>query len=87
MDDSYNENVEHEMADGEMAVPDAELVDIDVYDASREDASSASVPASHSKGLTNQDIDRKTVGDHYIFSDVGLAADHVSADPDLDPFC
>jgi hypothetical protein len=85
MDDYYNENVEYEMADGEMAVPDAELVDIDVYDASREDAFSASVPVSHSTGLTSQNIDKKTVGDRYLSSDIGVAADHISADPDPDP--
>lgn len=82
MDDYYNENVEYEMADGEMVVPDTELVDIDVYDASREDAFSASVPVSHPTGLTNQNIDRKTVGDHYLSADIGVAADHISADPD-----
>jgi hypothetical protein len=82
MDDYYNENIEYEMADGEMAVPDAELVDIDVYDASREDALSASAPISHSTGLANQNIDRKTVGDHSLSSDIGVAADHISADPD-----
>jgi hypothetical protein len=85
MDDYYNENVEYEMADGEIAVPDTELVDIDVYDAPREDAFSASAPISLSTGLTNQNIDKKTVGDHYLPSDIGVATGHIPADPDPNP--
>jgi len=47
MDDYYHENVEYEMADGEIAVADAKLVDIDVYDATYEEAASASAHLSH----------------------------------------
>ncbi|KAI9509973.1 hypothetical protein F5148DRAFT_674266 [Russula earlei] len=84
MDDYYNENVEYEMADGEIAVPDTELVDIDVYDATREETFSASAPVSHTQGLTNQDLARKPEGDHYPPSDSGVAADHIPATSNLE---
>src|SRR6266851_3670794 len=85
MDDYYNENVEYEMADGEIAVPDTELVDIDVYDAPREEAFSVSAPISHSTGLTSQNISRKPAGDHYPPSDVGVTTDYIPAVSDLEP--
>jgi hypothetical protein len=85
MDDYYNENVEYEMADGEIAVPDTELVDIDVYDAPREEAFSVSAPTSHSTGLTSQNIARKPAGDHYPPSDIGVTTDYIPAVSDLEP--
>lgn len=85
MDDYYNENVEYEMADGELAVPDTELVDIDVYDAPREEAFSASAPISHSTGLTNQDPARRPAGDNYPPSDSGVATDRIPGVSNLEP--
>jgi len=78
MDDYYNENVEYEMADGEITVPDGELVDIDVYDAPREEGFpvSASAPTSHPPGLLDQDLAKKPTGDYYVPSDGTVATDH-----------
>ena len=77
MDDYYTENVEYEMADGEVAVPDTELVDVDVYDAPREEAFLASAPVSHSTDLPTQNPDRKTAADHFTPSDIGVSTDHI----------
>jgi len=87
MDDYYNENVEYEMADGEIAVPDTELVDIDVYDATRDEAfsGSASAPVSHTTGLTNQGLVTKPPGEQYPSSDNGVATDHIPAVSSLEP--
>ncbi|KAH9966481.1 hypothetical protein BC827DRAFT_668297 [Russula dissimulans] len=87
MDDYYNENVEYEMADGEVAVPDTELVDIDVYDATRDEtfSGSASVVVSHTTDLANQGLVRKLPGDQYPSSDNGVAPDHIPAVTGLEP--
>jgi hypothetical protein len=85
MDDYYNENVEYEMADGEIAVADTELVDIDVYDATREEATSASASISHSTGHTDQDISKKPAGDQYLLSEGEVATDHIPAMSNLEP--
>ena len=77
MDDYYNENVEYEMADGEIAVADTELVDIDVYDATREEAASASASISHPIGPTHQDISKKPTADRYLPSE----SEVVTTDP------
>ena len=78
MDDYYNENVEYEMADGEVTVPDTELVDVDVYDAPREEAFLASAPVSHSADLTTQNPEpRKPAANHFAPSDVGVSTDHI----------
>ena len=69
MDDYYNENVEYEMADGEIAAADTELVDIDVYDATREEAASASASVSQPTGPTDQDISKKPAADPYLHSE------------------
>src|SRR5712672_3080278 len=71
MDDYYNENVEYEMADGEIAVADPELVDIDVYDATREEAASA-----HPTGPTDQDISKKPTGRYLPSESEGATTDH-----------
>ncbi|KAI0256507.1 hypothetical protein BJV78DRAFT_1164887 [Lactifluus subvellereus] len=85
MDYYYNENVEYEMADGEVAAPDAELVDIDVYDAPREEAFAASTAISHSAGSTDQDLNGKPLEAHYPPSDNGVAADNVPPISHLKP--
>jgi hypothetical protein len=85
MDDYYNENVEYEMADGEIVVADTELVDIDVYDATREEATLASAPISHSTGLTEQDIPKKPAEDHYLPSESEVATDHMPAISNPEP--
>jgi hypothetical protein len=85
MDYYYNENVEYEMVDGEVTVPDTELVDIDVYDAPREEAFAASAAISHSAGSTDQDLARKSLEAHYSPSDNGVAAEHVPAVSSLEP--
>ena len=77
MDYYYNENVEYEMADGEVTVPDAELVDIDVYDAPREEAPAAPAAISHSAGSTDQNLAGKPLEAHYPPSDSGVAADNI----------
>ena len=82
MDDYYNENVEYEMADGEIAVADTELVDIDVYDATREEAASASASISHS---TDQDISKRPTEDHHLSSETEVATDHIPAISNLEP--
>jgi hypothetical protein len=86
MDDYYNENVEYEMADGEIAVTDTELVDIDVYDATREEAASASAPASisHPAGPTDQDISKEPTA--YLPSESeGATTDHEPPISNLEP--
>jgi hypothetical protein len=85
MDDYYNENVEYEMADGELAVADTELVDIDVYDATREEATSGSASIPHPTGLTDQDIPKKPAEDHYLPSESEVATDHIPAISGLQP--
>ena len=86
MDDYYNENVEYEMADGEIAVADTELVDIDVYDATREEAALASASISHPTGPTDQDISKKPTADHYLPSESEVATtDHIPPISNLEP--
>jgi hypothetical protein len=86
MDDYYNENVEYEMADGEIAVADTELVDIDVYDATREEAASASASISHPAGPTDQDISKKPTADRYLPSESDVATtDHIPPISNLEP--
>jgi hypothetical protein len=85
MDDYYNENVEYEMADGEFAVADTELVDIDVYDATREEAASASASISHPTSHTDQHISKRPAGDHYLPSESEVATDHIPAMSNLEP--
>ena len=87
MDDYYNENVEYEMADGEIAVADTELVDIDVYDATREEAALASAAISHPTGPTDQDISKKPTSDRYLPSESGVATttDHIPPISNLEP--
>jgi len=86
MDDYYNENVEYEMADGEIAVADTELVDIDVYDATREEAASASASISHPTGPTDQDISKKPTADPYLPSKSEVATtDHMPPISNLEP--
>jgi hypothetical protein len=86
MDDYYNENVEYEMADGEIAVVDTELVDIDVYDATREEAASASASISHPTGPTDQDISKKPTADRYLPSESEVATtDHIPPISNLEP--
>jgi hypothetical protein len=76
MDDYFNENVEYEMADGEMPVPDTELVDIDVYDAPREEIFPAQPPISLSTDPTVQDLSEKPSEVHFP-SDSGIVSEHV----------
>lgn len=76
MDDYFNENVEYEMADGENPVPDTELVDIDVYDAPREEIFPAHPPTSLSTDPTVQDISEKPSEAHFP-SDSGIVPEHV----------
>jgi hypothetical protein len=86
MDDYYNENVEYEMADGEIAVADTELVDIDVYDATREEAALASASISHPTGPTDQDILKKPTADRYLSSESEVATtDHIPPISNLEP--
>jgi len=86
MDDYYNENTEYEMADGEIAVADTELVDIDVYDATREEAALASGSTSHPTGPTDQDISKKSAGDRFLPSESEVATtDHVPPISHLEP--
>jgi hypothetical protein len=86
MDDYYNENVEYEMADGEIAVADTELVDIDVYDATREEAASASASISHPAGPTDQDISKEPTADRYLPSESeGVTTDHIPPISNLEP--
>jgi hypothetical protein len=86
MDDYYNENVEYEMADGEVEAPDTELVDVDVYDAPREDAFLASAPVAHSTNLTTQNPEpRKSAENHFSPSDIGVSTDHIPAVSDPEP--
>jgi hypothetical protein len=76
MDDYFNENVEYEMADGEIPVPDTELVDIDVYDAPREETFQAHPPISISTDPTVQDLSEKPSEAHFP-SDSGIISEHV----------
>jgi hypothetical protein len=86
MDDYYNENVEYEMADGEIAVADAELVDIDVYDATREEAALASASISHPTGPTDQEISKRPTADPYLPSESEVATTgHIPPISDLEP--
>jgi len=86
MDDYYNENVEYEMADGEIAVADSELVDIDVYDATREEAALASASISHSTRPTDQDISKKPTADRYLSSESEVVTtDHIPSISNLEP--
>ncbi len=86
MDDYYNENVEYEMADGEIAVADTELVDIDVYDATREEVASASASISHPTGPTDQDISKKPAGGRYLPSESEVATtDRIPPMSNLEP--
>ena len=86
MDDYYNENVEYEMADGEIAAADTELVDIDVYDATREEAASASASISQPTGPADQDISKGPTADRYIPSESEVAtADHIPPVSNLEP--
>ena len=85
MDDYYNENVEYEMADGEVAAPETELVDIDVYDAPREEAFLAPAPISHSTDPTTQNPDREPAADHFAPSDIGVSTDHIPTVSDPEP--
>ena len=87
MDDYYNENVEYEMADGEIAVVDTELVDIDVYDATREEAASVSVSISHPAGHTDQDISKEPTAVRYLPSESEVVAttDHIPPISNLEP--
>lgn len=84
MDDYFNENVEYEMADGEIPVPDTELVDIDVYDAPREETFSAHPPISLSTDLTVQDLSEKPSEAHFPTSDSGIVSEHVSGPATLE---
>jgi hypothetical protein len=86
MDYYYNENVEYEMVDGEVTVPDPELVDIDVYDAPREEGFAASTAISHSAGSTDQNLAGKPLDVQYAPSDSGVAAEHVPPVSSLEPF-
>lgn len=85
MDDYYNENVEYEMADGEVAAPETELVDIDVYDAPREETFLAPAPISHSTDLTTQNPDREPAADHFVPSDNGVSTDHIPTVSEPEP--
>src|SRR6266702_920688 len=85
MDDYFNENVEYEMADGEIPVPDTELVDIDVYDAPREEIFSAHPPMSLSTDLTVQDLSEKPSEAHFPSSDGGIVSEHVPVPAGLEP--
>lgn len=86
MDDYYNENVEYEMADGEIAVADTELVDIDVYDATREEAALASASISHPTEPTDQDISKERTAAHYLPSESEVATtDHIPPVSNLEP--
>ena len=78
MDDYFHENVEYEMADGEITAPDTELVDIDVYDAPRDEIFPAHPPISLSTDLTVQDLSEKPSEAHFPSSDSGLVSEHVS---------
>jgi hypothetical protein len=84
MDYYYQENVEYEMVDGEVTVPDAELVDIDVYDAPREEAAAVPAAISHSAG---QDLSGKPLDVHHPPSGNGVAAEGAPPAPNLEsPF-
>ena len=85
MDDYFNENVEYEMADGENPVPDTELVDIDVYDAPRDEIFSAHPPMSLSTDLTVQDPSEKPLEAHFPSSDNGIVSEHASGPTSLEP--
>ncbi|KAH9180363.1 hypothetical protein EDB89DRAFT_15999 [Lactarius sanguifluus] len=85
MDDYFNENVEYEMADGEIPVPDTELVDIDVYDAPREEIFSTHPPMSLSTDLTVQDLSEKSSEAHLPSSDTGIVSEHVPGSASLEP--
>ncbi|KAI9466019.1 hypothetical protein BJY52DRAFT_317081 [Lactarius psammicola] len=85
MDDYFNVNVEYEMADGEIPVPDTELVDIDVYDAPREEIFSAHPPMSLSTDLTVQDLSEKPSEAHFPSSDRGIVSEHVPEPAGLEP--
>ena len=76
MDDYFNENVEYEMADGDLPVPDTELVDIDVYDAPRDEIFPAHPPISLSTDPTVQDPSEKPSETHFP-SDSGVISEHV----------
>ncbi|KAH9079227.1 hypothetical protein EDB83DRAFT_2341494 [Lactarius deliciosus] len=85
MDDYFNENVEYEMADGEIPVPDTELVDIDVYDAPREEIFSTHPPMALSTDLTVQDLSEKPSEAHFPSSDTGIVSEHVPGSASLEP--
>lgn len=87
MDDYYNENVEYEMADGEVAVPDTELVDVDVYDAPREEVFLASVPVSPSADPTTQNPEprKSSAANDFAPSDIGVSTDHIPAVSNPEP--
>ena len=86
MDDYYNENVEYEMADGDIAVADTELVDIDVYDATREEAASASASIPHPTVSTNQNISKEPTAGRYLPSESEVATtDHLLPISNLEP--
>lgn len=76
MDDYFNENVEYEMADGDLPVPDTELVDIDVYDAPRDEIFPAHPPISLSTDPPVQDLSEKPSETHFP-SDGGIISEHV----------
>jgi hypothetical protein len=82
MDYYYQENVEYEMVDGEVTVPDAELVDIDVYDAPREEATAVPAAILHSAG---QDLVGKLSEVHHPPSSNGVAAEGAPPAPNLEP--
>ena len=76
MDDYFNENVEYEMADGDISVPDTELVDVDVYDAPREEIFPAHPAISLSTDLTVQDLSEKPSEANFP-SNSGIVSEHV----------
>lgn len=84
MDDYFNENVEYEMADGENPVPDTELVDIDVYDAPREEIISSHLPMSLSTDTTVQDLSEKPLEAHFPTSDSGIVSEHAPGSTSLE---
>ncbi len=84
MDDYFNDNVEYEMADGEIPVPDTELVDIDVYDAPREEVFPSHPPVSLSTDLTVQDLSEKPPEAHFP-SDSGIVPEHIPTPAGLEP--
>jgi hypothetical protein len=85
MDDYFNENVEYEMADGENPVPDTELVDIDVYDAPREEIFPAHPPMPLSTDLTVQDLSEKPSEAHFPSSDSAIVSEHAPGPASLEP--